>query len=826
MPITASQLIAKVAVEGDTEAKAKLHGISDTVKQTGEGFKGMLSGALNFAAGMGIFNIASQAVGFFKDTIAGAFQESMDAEAELAQTNKVLQSTHDASGMAASAIVDLSSSLSHLTKFTDDEVQIGENLLLTFTNIGKNVFPDATKVMLDMSQAMGQDVKESAIQLGKALNDPLTGMTALQRIGVTFNDTQKQLIKTYMEHGQLAKAQAVILQELQREFGGSAVAAGKTAAGGLKILMQYFDDFKQQLGDAILPKLAAFVGFLRDNVMPILARFGDWFGKVAIPAIQGFMSHIEPVVQAIWKWASSGKALSDIMGAIRPILDYLGPLVSGLKDAALGLYNVVAPLIGRFADWLVKSGALRDIIAGVVGWVGFLIQGWTGVLNLASGIITFFSTSGSNAKGLWDILAGIGTFLAQIFAPVWDQLVQTFNTQIKPAWDNLVKAMQPALPFFALIGGIILGVIVVAFGLLVGIITGVVKAIAGLISGLAVVFGGIVEIISGVLQVIGGIIGFFVDLFTGHFDKLGADLGHIMSGIGTMFKGIWDVIAGIFLAAWGIIAGFVSGLVQGIIGFFQMLWKMLVGHSIIPDMINGIIQWFASLPGKVLSFIGGLVSGAITFFTNLRTQIINHVVVLVASVIARFLALREQAIQFIVTMVANLIAKFMSLREQAIQWIQNLVSGINSLLGGLPAKAFQWGMSLIQGFIDGIKHMAGAVGDAVGGIAKTVGAFLGFHSPTEEGPGKESHKWAPAFVDMFAAGLESGIPKIENIMGRLMKPIGVNANVAYQFPSMVQPASPTVVVQAAPIYLDGRLLTRGLMPYQVDAVRLATGKRM
>ncbi len=178
MAITASQLIAKVAVEGDTEAKAKLHGISDTVKQTGEGFKGMLSGALNFAAGMGIFNIASQAVGFFKDTIAGAFQESMDAEAELAQTNKVLQSTHDASGMAASAIVDLSSSLSHLTKFTDDEVQIGENLLLTFTNIGKNVFPDATKVMLDMSQAMGQDVKESAIQLGKALNDPLTGMTS------------------------------------------------------------------------------------------------------------------------------------------------------------------------------------------------------------------------------------------------------------------------------------------------------------------------------------------------------------------------------------------------------------------------------------------------------------------------------------------------------------------------------------------------------------------------------------------------------------------------------------------------------------------------
>src|SRR6266568_9050866 len=256
MAIQAALLTAEISVVGAAEAKAALQGVGQQAQQTGEkakegglGLSGMFKNALSFAAGGAIF----AGLGILKDQIAGIFTESMDAAAGLAQTNQVIASTHGIAGVTANAVLDLATKFSHLTKFSDDTVQAGENMLLTFTNIGKNVFPQATKTVLDMSQALGQDTKNSAIQLGKALNDPITGITALQRVGVTFDDSQKKLIKTYMAHNEIAKAQAVILKELQREFGGSAEAAGKTFGGQMTILNQRISDVKQSIGDALLP---------------------------------------------------------------------------------------------------------------------------------------------------------------------------------------------------------------------------------------------------------------------------------------------------------------------------------------------------------------------------------------------------------------------------------------------------------------------------------------------------------------------------------------------------------------------------------------------
>src|SRR5260221_10246036 len=218
----------------------------------------MFKSALAFAGGQAIF----AGIGFLSSQIGDIFQQSIDAQAGLAQTNQVIKSTGGVAGVTAQSVLDLATQYSHLTQFSDDTVQSASNMLLTFTNIGKNVFPQATKTVLDMSQALGQDTKNSAIQLGKALNDPLTGITALQRVGVTFTQGQKDSIKAMMQHGDVASAQGVILKELQKEFGGSAEAAGKTFPGQLKILGQNFDDLKQNIGDAVVPILSKLVGWV------------------------------------------------------------------------------------------------------------------------------------------------------------------------------------------------------------------------------------------------------------------------------------------------------------------------------------------------------------------------------------------------------------------------------------------------------------------------------------------------------------------------------------------------------------------------------------
>jgi hypothetical protein len=73
----------------------------------------------------------------------------------------------------------------------------------------------------------------AAIQLGKALNDPTQGVSALSRVGVSFTDVQKDMIKKLQESGDMMGAQRIILGELEKQFGGTAEAVGKTLPGAL-----------------------------------------------------------------------------------------------------------------------------------------------------------------------------------------------------------------------------------------------------------------------------------------------------------------------------------------------------------------------------------------------------------------------------------------------------------------------------------------------------------------------------------------------------------------------------------------------------------------
>src|SRR5260221_12124398 len=227
------------------------------------------------------FDMAKEGVRKLGEQIGDVIKVTEAHQFVAAQTNQVLKSTHDVSGMTADSLNELAASLSETTDFSHDTVQGGENLLLTFTNIGKGVFPQATRSILDVSQAMGQDLKSSAIQVGKALGDPLTGMTALQRSGVTFSATEKEQIKTMMAHNNIIGAQKVILKELSTEFGGSAQAAAKTFGGQMQILKNTFEDFKIKIGTQLMPVLTQFLGWLTGSGIPALEKIGSTIGTVA-----------------------------------------------------------------------------------------------------------------------------------------------------------------------------------------------------------------------------------------------------------------------------------------------------------------------------------------------------------------------------------------------------------------------------------------------------------------------------------------------------------------------------------------------------------------
>lgn len=223
------------------------------------------------------------------------FDEMNDQQKVAAQTGAVLKSTGGAANVTAKHVKALGDQLLNLSGVDDEVIKSGENMLLTFTQIrnraGKNndIFDQATKVTLDLSTAMGLDMKQAALQVGKALNDPARGFSRLQRIGVAFTPVQEKLIKNFAATGQTAKAQKVILAELNKEFGGSAKAAGQTLGGQLDILKE---KFKNAAG--------AIVGTL----LPYVLKLANFAFPLAVTAIRLVVDSVRSAVRAIARLAS------------------------------------------------------------------------------------------------------------------------------------------------------------------------------------------------------------------------------------------------------------------------------------------------------------------------------------------------------------------------------------------------------------------------------------------------------------------------------------------------------------------------------------------
>lgn len=181
---------------------------------------------------------------------AGMVKNSIEAQNAIAQLNAVVKSTGGAAGFATPQLQSMATELQRVTTFSDEAVMSAQGLLLTFTKIGGAEFQGATKAVLNVAQAMGTDLKSAAIQVGKALNDPVLGLTSLTRSGIQFSTQQKAVIKQLVATGDVAGAQRVILKELETQFGGSAEAARNTLGGALKALANAFGDTLEVSSDS------------------------------------------------------------------------------------------------------------------------------------------------------------------------------------------------------------------------------------------------------------------------------------------------------------------------------------------------------------------------------------------------------------------------------------------------------------------------------------------------------------------------------------------------------------------------------------------------
>jgi phage-related protein len=420
-----------------------------------------------------------------------AVKNYMEEQNASAQMDAVLQSTHHSAGLYKEDLMDQANALQNVTKYSNETVMAAQNMLLTFTEIKGPVMQEATSVTLDMAQALGMDATQAAMQLGKALNDPATGMTKLQRIGVTFTQQQMDTAKHLTETGQTAKAQEIILGELRKEFGGSAEAAGKTFGGQLTILQNALGDLTKGFGKAIVDGVTPFLTGLNGFVASLgtgedmLNRF-----KAGINAIQPYILPVAlaigaALVPALWAMASAAIAataafiapllpflaigaavgylinqfggLHVIVGIFQQVWNFLKPsfdalwatIQNELLPTLMGVYNMIAPWLIPTLKFLAQVLGAELVIAiyVAINVLRIVISVISSVIGIVAGLIGWFWNA---SAGIRSAMAPVVGWIAGALGGVWDAITGPFRAAfdwVKGAVKDVVNKLKDLNPF-------------------------------------------------------------------------------------------------------------------------------------------------------------------------------------------------------------------------------------------------------------------------------------------------------------------------------------------------------------------------------------------
>lgn len=294
-----------------------------------------------------------------------AVDEFTEVQQVTGQTEAALKSTGGAANVTADQVAHLSANLGDLAAIDGEVVQQAENVLLTFTKVrnevgkGNDIFNRASKAALDLSARMGTDLSSAMLQVGKATNDPIKGVTALSRAGIQFSEDQKFMIASLVESGDLLGAQKIVLAELEKQVGGSAKAAGKAASPLTKMGLA-LRDMAEQAGSVLVP---------------MLNKLADWMKNVAdgfkdlSPGMQKFIVLTGAAAAALGPLMFIGGKLVTLFGAIKAAVALanlplaMGQFFGGIQIAGMG---ATASVTGLAASLSAALPILAAITAAFV----------------------------------------------------------------------------------------------------------------------------------------------------------------------------------------------------------------------------------------------------------------------------------------------------------------------------------------------------------------------------------------------------------------------------------------------------------------------------
>jgi phage-related protein len=675
---------------GPLERSARDAG-SSASKQFGGRFSEGLKSVARIASGVLIAKAVRGSVVGLTHEIGDFIAQARESVKVGRLTDAVIRSTGGAAGLTGKQFADLATRLSNLSGVDDEVVQSGENVLATFTNVknqvgaGNNVFDRATEAALNMSSALGQDMQSSVIQLGKALNDPIKGITALQRVGVSFTQQQRDQIKALVDSGKTLEAQKIILGELDKEFGGAAAAA----ADPLARLQVIIGNFKEQTAGALLPVLgqvANVLGFVlpaaADALTPVIANvapaLATAFGAI-IPALAPVLALVSKIIGPILE--QLGSVIADTFTALRPAVEAVLPVLGNIAGAFITVVNAALPIVGVFGQ----------LIASVAPILNTLARAAITIVTAAAPLVELFVRLASTILGaLMPVLPPIIAAFEQVATILAGAIASALQALI-PAVSDLLNALLPVLPTVSQLA-------VTLVQQLAPVLPQLAQSFAQLLVALAPLIPQLVELAATLIDRIG--VPTIVAIATA-FANLASAIAPLISNTHVLTPLVFG-LAGAFAAVKG-----VQALQNGIIGIARAGGTAVGTVQRLAGNVGKFVTAVKGAPGQIASFASSLADVA----KSAGAAIIN-----LAKTVGAFIA--EKAAAVASATATGLLT--------AAQWLLNAAMEANPIVLAVTAIAL-----LAAGIFIAYKKFKPFrdVVDAVFGALKTAFGWIKDHWP-------------------------------------------------------------------------------------------------
>ena len=438
--------------------------------KAGKAFNGLASAGKKLAIGLAGVGVAAVAVG--KDL----YEAGERAATSNARIDQIAQSM-DLFGTATADVTDrlkkLADETARKTGIDQNQIKQAQATLLTFKSlagtagvVGSN-FDRATQAAIDLAAAGFGSAETNAVQLGKALNDPIKGLSALARSGVTFTDAEKEVIETLVESGNTFKAQQLILEAIEKQVGGTAEATANSSDQ----MRVAFSQLQERVGLALLPVFNKLANFFIDTLFPALERAYNYVipklsdAWVALqenlgPLIKQLRDFLEPIIDRIVTFLKENTEVVKVFMAVLAGAAAIA-MIASLAAAFAALFNPVTLIIVAIAA--VAAGiayawnnfeTFRNIVKTVVDViVGYFEFWWASLKWVFDNIFGGFD----GIVGIWNFLVDaikVGVDVIKWYVnTIWDVFKTVFNA-IASGWNNTVGKLSFDVPSWVpLIGG-------------------------------------------------------------------------------------------------------------------------------------------------------------------------------------------------------------------------------------------------------------------------------------------------------------------------------------------------------------------------------------